>query len=115
MDQSLVGGSPWLIAATHVLHRHLAPRHPPLALYSLRTLRPRVSTRRIGKTDAWLPRSQLRLFEKMLVLAMQFSRTEDARINGRVAQMTTPADTGAELDGAGCVDTCCDLEGHVPS
>src|ERR1700710_2223511 len=35
-DQSLVGSSPWLFAATHVLHRHLAPRHPPLALHSLR-------------------------------------------------------------------------------
>ena len=34
-DRSLVGSSPWLIAATHVLHRHLAPRHPPLALCSL--------------------------------------------------------------------------------
>ena len=34
-DRSLVGGSPWLIAATHVLLRHLAPRHPPLALCSL--------------------------------------------------------------------------------
>ena len=38
-DRSLVGGSPWLIAATHVLHRHLAPRHPPLALCSLGVLR----------------------------------------------------------------------------
>src|SRR3982074_3225125 len=34
-DQSLVGSSPWLIAATHVLHRLQAPRHPPLALCSL--------------------------------------------------------------------------------
>src|SRR5438309_11086128 len=34
-DQSLVDSSPWLFAATHVLHRHLAPRHPPLALSSL--------------------------------------------------------------------------------
>src|SRR3954451_19636881 len=34
-DQSLVDSSPWLIAATHDLHRHLAPRHPPLALCSL--------------------------------------------------------------------------------
>ena len=33
--QSLVGSSPWLIAATHVLHRLQAPRHPPLALCSL--------------------------------------------------------------------------------
>ena len=34
-DQSLVGSSPWLFAATHVLHRCQVPRHPPLALYSL--------------------------------------------------------------------------------
>ena len=31
----MVGSSPWLFAATHVLHRHQAPRHPPLALCSL--------------------------------------------------------------------------------
>ena len=37
-DQSLVGGSPWLIAATHVLRRLLEPRHPPHALSSLVTL-----------------------------------------------------------------------------
>jgi hypothetical protein len=36
-DQSLVGGSPWLFAATHVLHRLLEPRHPPHALSSLVT------------------------------------------------------------------------------
>ena len=34
-DQRLVGSSPWLIAATHVLLRLQAPRHPPLALCSL--------------------------------------------------------------------------------
>src|SRR4051812_44609688 len=34
-DRSLIGSSPWLIAAIHVLHRHQAPRHPPLALCSL--------------------------------------------------------------------------------
>ena len=34
-DQSLVGSSPWLIAATRVLLRLQAPRHPPLALCSL--------------------------------------------------------------------------------
>jgi hypothetical protein len=37
-DQSLVSSSPWLIAATHVLHRLLEPRHPPHALSSLVTL-----------------------------------------------------------------------------
>ena len=34
-DQSLVGSSPWLFAATHVLHRCQVPRHPPLAFCSL--------------------------------------------------------------------------------
>jgi hypothetical protein len=32
-----VCGSPWLIATCYVLHRLLAPRHPPLALSSLIT------------------------------------------------------------------------------
>jgi len=36
-DHSLVGSSPWLFAATHVLHRLQAPRHPPLALVAWRT------------------------------------------------------------------------------
>ena len=36
-DQSSVGSSPWLIAATHVLHRLQAPRHPPLAFVAWRT------------------------------------------------------------------------------
>src|SRR5262245_38298280 len=38
-DQSLVGSSPWLFAATHVLHRCPTPSHPPLALGSLEELR----------------------------------------------------------------------------
>jgi hypothetical protein len=37
-DQRSVGNSPKLFAATHVLHRLLAPRHPPHALSSLLTL-----------------------------------------------------------------------------
>ena len=36
-DQSLFSSSPKLIAAYHVLHRLLAPRHPPPALTSLAT------------------------------------------------------------------------------
>jgi hypothetical protein len=36
-DQCSVGSSPWLIAATHVLHRLQAPRHPPLAFVAWRT------------------------------------------------------------------------------
>ena len=34
-DLSLLSGSPRLIAASHVFHRLLAPRHPPCALSSL--------------------------------------------------------------------------------
>ena len=33
-------GSPWLIAACHVLHRLLMPRHPPCALVRLTLRRP---------------------------------------------------------------------------
>jgi hypothetical protein len=33
--QCLFSGSPKLIAAYHVFHRHPAPRHPPFALNSL--------------------------------------------------------------------------------
>ena len=36
-DQSLFSGSPKLIAASHVFHRLLTPRHPPFALSSLAT------------------------------------------------------------------------------
>ena len=37
-DQGLVGGSPGLIAASHVFHRLLAPRHPPCTLSSLTSI-----------------------------------------------------------------------------
>ena len=36
-DQSLFSNSPKLIAASHVFHRLLMPRHPPFALNSLAT------------------------------------------------------------------------------
>ena len=36
-DQSLFSNSPKLIAAYHVFHRLLTPRHPPIALNSLAT------------------------------------------------------------------------------
>ena len=38
-DQSLLGGSPELIAACHVLLRQLLPRHPPYALNNLTKIR----------------------------------------------------------------------------
>src|SRR6266487_4633596 len=52
-DQCLLGGSPRLIAACNVLHRLLAPRHPPYALCTLAL--------------------------KMLTLAMEFSRCFELR------------------------------------
>ena len=47
-DQSLLSGSPKLIAACHVLHRLLAPRHPPCALNSLTTIE-RATTLELSK------------------------------------------------------------------
>src|SRR6185369_7520460 len=51
-DQSLLSGSPKLIAASHVLRRLLAPRHPPCALSSLTTMQKRACacTRRLPVT-----------------------------------------------------------------
>ena len=40
----MLSSSPWHIAANHVLHRLLAPRHPPPALYSLTKIRPRADS-----------------------------------------------------------------------
>ena len=37
-DRGLLGGSPRHIAACHVLHRLLAPRHPPCTLNNLTTI-----------------------------------------------------------------------------
>ena len=42
-DQSPAGGSPRLIAASHVLHRYCLPRHPPYALHGQPHGRPRQS------------------------------------------------------------------------
>jgi hypothetical protein len=39
-DQRSVGSSPRLLAASHVLHRLLVPRHPPCALTNLATQKP---------------------------------------------------------------------------
>ena len=54
-DHSLVDDYPWLIAVSYVLHRLQAPRHPPLALSNLKDI----------------------YINKMLVLAMQFSRNKE--------------------------------------
>ena len=46
-----VCGSPWLIATYYVLHRLLAPRHPPFALSSLITKRTIHSLARVNSTQ----------------------------------------------------------------
>jgi hypothetical protein len=56
-DQRLVGNSPTLFAATHVLHRLLAPRHPPHALSSLLT--------QISRPHAHLPAGLSKLETKV--------------------------------------------------
>src|SRR5208283_379073 len=52
-DQSLLGGSPELFAAYHVLHRLLAPRHPPCALSSLTLFRDNSSLFFFPAEDTW--------------------------------------------------------------
>src|SRR5487761_2064003 len=67
-DRSLVGSSPWLFAASHVLHRLQAPRHSPLALCSLEN--------------------------QMLVLAMEFSRDEKVQTRRRRSLETEQEQSG---------------------
>lgn len=64
-DQRLVGNSPKLFAATHVLHRLLAPRHPPHALSSLLTS--------ISRLHAHLPAGLSKLETKVQASALRGS------------------------------------------
>ncbi len=49
-DQCSLGSSPWLIAACYVLHRLLAPRHPPCTLHCLTTHSFRIFVR-MGRSE----------------------------------------------------------------
>ena len=69
-DRGLVDGSPQLFAVTHVLHRFLAPRHPPLALCSLEN-----TFDRSFELYSSHPSTEVDGCDKMLVLALQFSRS----------------------------------------
>jgi hypothetical protein len=71
-DQRSVGSSPRLIAASHVLHRLLMPRHPPCALTHLNT------QQHPPDTTAGQAPTYLELFkqsQKMLASTVQFSTT----------------------------------------
>jgi hypothetical protein len=59
-DQSLVSGSPKLIAATRVLHRLLSPRHPSCALSSLVTVSSRSRVRKQSSTETKVQLSRSR-------------------------------------------------------
>lgn len=68
-DQRSLGNSPMLFAAHHVFLRLLAPRHPPLALYSL-------ATNHLIQLRQLLPTSTLFLFTCFFTL--KFSKNESS-------------------------------------
>ncbi len=92
-DQSLVGSSPWLFAATHVLHRCQVPRHPPLAFCSLEEQRCSCSlcssqgackaplTRRGAASRGVLDKSQQSLCEETIMRSLPQNRREDSNSN----------------------------------
>src|SRR5436853_7442766 len=63
-DQRSVSTSPALIAAAHVLHRLLAPRHPPYALVLL-------------------------IEKNTLCAAMEFSRCTSSRLAGGLSKLSS--------------------------
>src|SRR5687768_14037059 len=69
--QWLFSASPRLIAAVHVLHRLLVPRHPPRALHILTVIRP--TPRAVG------PELVIPILHWP---AMRFSRSGEARRRG---------------------------------
>jgi hypothetical protein len=73
-DQRSVGSSPRLIAASHVLHRLLVPRHPPCALNNLTQQNPTHTTTPEGPAiRAGLPETLYYKSQKMLASTVQFS------------------------------------------
>src|SRR5262245_46599097 len=105
-DQSLVDSSPWLFAATHVLHRHLAPRHPPLALCSLKSHTPHtfrdrdLGTRRRHtnqEADSWLSFQDARA--RYAVLKDRAETTNMCEVSRRRYFNHLTSHDGAELDG----------------
>ena len=64
--QSLLGGSPELIAACHVLHRLLTPGHPPCALVRLTTTQ-RMKEFRTAHSESVVKEQHPPLFERRMV------------------------------------------------
>ena len=66
-DQHLLSGFPELIAASHVLHRLLAPRHSPCALSSLTTFATGHPCTRVPRRNAWVSYHALALTDGLPV------------------------------------------------
>ena len=77
---SPLSGSPKLIAASHVLHRLLAPRHPPYALSSLTTDMPNYQVFALLDPD-------------LLCTRMQLSKTKRRRPRSGLDPRCVPHDT----------------------
>src|ERR1700742_171980 len=77
-DLSSVGSSPRLIAASHVLHRLLMPRHPPCALNNLATkIKMLASTVQFSKYGRDLPPNPPRPHTQTITIQAQAVRCDD--------------------------------------
>src|SRR5277367_2659622 len=80
-DHRLFSAYPRLIAAVHVLHRLLVPRHPPCALTILTVIWSQHTHNRCG--DPVIPVVGRAYRCDRLVATVQFSRTVERRNAGR--------------------------------
>src|SRR5215510_10983531 len=95
-DQSSLSSSPWLIAADHVLHRLLAPRHPPSALCSL--TKKFVSSSRAADVRRLLPRHYFRLDPEIYsIVKDRHLRLVWSRAPGKGARRRSRSGTMVEL------------------
>ena len=90
-----VSGSPRLIAGNHVLHRLLAPRHPPYALSSL-TIKPAQHTLPAGEA-----RDQQAMVLTQLTLSIYGRRRtiQLSKINFEVSKIVVPDSAPQPADG----------------
>src|SRR3989442_3811071 len=92
-DQHLLSGFPELIAASHVLHRLLAPRHSPCALSSLTTLATGHPCTRVPRRNAWASYHALALTDGLPVQLVK----DRLPSNRRCPRSSTPAPSGSPL------------------
>jgi hypothetical protein len=83
--QSLLGGSPELIAACHVLHRLLTPGHPPCALVRLTT------TQRMKEFRTAHSESVVKERERKISRSIYQNRCKPNNLNGSPSVARTTA------------------------